>query len=201
MQERRPQGCFYFAMSFNNNCWRLYMNALSLKQMGLASILAVAGSFSVAQDADAAGYLKIGDIKGGAIKGGLIPEGVIQIESWSWTGSYDPKSGPCISALVISKAWDRSSDDLIGAFSSGRVFPEAILAVTEPVDGKGEVLFLEMILQDVRIASYAAQSGGGRPSESVALSFAEIEGKNIVFDEKGDTSQEPFLVIPGRCPK
>lgn len=182
------------------------MNALSLKQMGLASLLAVAGSFPVAQDADAAGYLKIGDIKGeSSIKAGDLLDGYIEIESWSWGGSgHDPKSGPCLTELNISKAWDSASDDLIGAFSSGGVFPAATLAVTESDgarSGTGEVLILEMTFQDVRIASYATQSSDGRPFESLSLSFTEVDGTNIVFDTDGSSSAEPFFVIPGRCPK
>lgn len=172
------------------------MNALSLKQMGLASLLAVAGSFPVAQDADAAGYLKIGDIEGeSSTKAGDL-DGYIEIASWSWAVSgHDPKSGPCLTELNFSKVWDSSSDDLIGGLSSGRVFPEAALVVTEIDDAGSEVPVLKMIMQDVRIASYTSGASDGRPVESLSLSFTEIDGTN----EAGVGGN--FLVIPGRCPK
>jgi type VI secretion system secreted protein Hcp len=93
-----------------------------------------------------------------------------------------------VSSLSIQKQLDNSSAKLFQNCCNGKHFAKATL-VTREAGGDAPVEYYKLELQEVFIdsISWGGASGGGKPSESVALSFNKI---NITYlPQKADGSK------------
>ena len=91
-----------------------------------------------------------------------------------------------ISSLSIQKSVDLSSAKLFQQCCAGKHFDEATIVCRE-AGGESPVDYWTIKLKQVYIdnVSWGASSGGGKPSESVSISFAEIKFEYYSQDEKG----------------
>lgn len=122
-------------------------------------------------------------------------EGWIQIFSFSLGASNPSNIGTgtgagagkvSFSSLSIQKEVDSSTATLFLNCAKGTHFQKATLVVRE-AGGESPVDFLtyELKLVYVDSISWGGASGGGKPSESVSLSCAEIKMIYWAQDEKG----------------
>jgi type VI secretion system secreted protein Hcp len=111
--------------------------------------------------------------------GASNPSGV-SAGSGSGAGKVD------ISSLSIQKSVDLSSAKLFQQCCAGKHFDTATIVCRE-AGGDAPVDYWTIKLKQVYIdnVSWGASSGGGKPSESVSISFAEIKFDYYSQDEKG----------------
>src|SRR3954447_25799057 len=138
-------------------------------------------------------FLKIPGVDGESQAKGHTDE--IEIFSFS-VGASNPSSVATgagagagkvdISALSLQKQVDRSSATLFLNCCQGKHFPEATLTVRE-AGGDSPVEYWIMKMKQVFIdnVSWGAASGGGKPSESVSISFAECHFTYWTQSDKG----------------
>lgn len=118
--------------------------------------------------------LSIGRIIGESSARGY--EGEIDVRAWSWeVGQEDVRDGsPVVGDLLITKALDKASAELVMLACDGRAVPEAVLTVL----GRGisaETVLLRIRLQEVRIRSVSlVDNEEGQPMETIRLGFAEF---------------------------
>lgn len=91
-----------------------------------------------------------------------------------------------ISSLSISKSVDLSSAKLFQQCCAGKHFDTATIVCRE-AGGDAPVDYWTIKLTQVYIdnVSWGASSGGGKPSESVSISFAKITFDYYSQDDKG----------------
>jgi type VI secretion system secreted protein Hcp len=91
-----------------------------------------------------------------------------------------------ISSLSIQKSVDLASAKLFQKCCSGKHFDEGTLVVRE-AGGDAPVEFWTMKMKQVYIDNiqWGAASGGGKPTESVSMSFAEVTFEYYSQTEKG----------------
>lgn len=91
-----------------------------------------------------------------------------------------------ISSMNLQKSVDLSSAKLFQQCCAGKHFNEATIVCRE-AGGDTPVEYWTIKLKQVFIdnISWGASSGGGKPSESVHISFAEIKFDYFSQDEKG----------------
>jgi type VI secretion system secreted protein Hcp len=91
-----------------------------------------------------------------------------------------------ISSLSIQKQVDLASAKLFQQCCAGKHFDEATIVCRE-AGGDAPVEYWTIKLKEVYIdsISWGASSGGGKPSESVSISFAQISFDYYSQDEKG----------------
>jgi type VI secretion system secreted protein Hcp len=75
----------------------------------------------------------------------------------------------------LVKSLDKASPILFVEAAAGAAHDRVILRVTQPGSDGKEIIYYELVLDDVFVSSYSVSSGGERPTESVALNFARIE--------------------------
>jgi type VI secretion system secreted protein Hcp len=111
--------------------------------------------------------------------GASNPSGV-SAGSGSGAGKVD------ISSLSIQKSVDLSSAKLFQQCCAGKHFDTATIVCRE-AGGDAPVDYWTIKLKQVYIdnVSWGASSGGGKPSESVSVSFAEISFDYYSQDDKG----------------
>jgi type VI secretion system secreted protein Hcp len=102
------------------------------------------------------------------------------------TGSGSGAGKVSISSLNIQKLVDMATPKLFGACCNGTHFGKGTLTVreaggTSPVD----YLILELKQVFVDTISWGGSQGGGKPSESISMSFAEVKVKYQAQSEKG----------------
>ncbi|HSI49062.1 MAG TPA: type VI secretion system tube protein Hcp [Ideonella sp.] len=120
-------------------------------------------------------------------------KGEIDLLAWSWdvrqestaaagTGSGKGKGIP--GQLVFAHYYDKASPVLAKSCASGKHFDSAIITCRKA--GEGQLDFLKVTLKQVLVTSVApSASSGGEISESVALSYADIEFEYKPQDDKG----------------
>lgn len=86
------------------------------------------------------------------------------------------------SEITLTKPLDRASPLLMLNCAKGAHFPTATFTAVETVSGTNRIYY-EIALKEVLITSVSLNgSGGERPTESIALSFATIEWKYRMTD-------------------
>ncbi len=120
-------------------------------------------------------------------------KGEIDLLAWSWdvrqestaamgTGSGKGKGIP--GQLVFAHYYDKASPVLAKNCANGKHFDQAVITCRKA--GEGQLDFLKVTLKQVLVTSVApSASSGGEISESVALSYADIEFEYKPQDEKG----------------
>jgi type VI secretion system secreted protein Hcp len=143
-------------------------------------------------------FLKLTDVKGESK--GKGHEGEIDVSSFSHglsnlssvaSGGGSGAGKADWSSLNIQKSTDTATTKLMQNCAKGQHFDEGILTVRE-AGGDSPVEYLVYTMKQVFIdnVSIGESSGGGKPSESVSMSFASI---NMVYwsqDAKGGKDQK-----------
>ena len=146
-------------------------------------------------------FLKIKGIEGDATQ--KFHKGEIEVLSYSWGIAQvgDPTTGGgttkvSISDFSIQKFVDKASPLLFAACCTGEHFPDAIFTV-EPAGAGGTkpTAFLKIKLSDVLISSFQASGSSETPTESVSISFREMEIQ--VRDETGKLTTATSCARPG----
>lgn len=140
-------------------------------------------------------FLKIDGVTGESKANGHVGE--IEVFSFSLGASnpssvaYGHGSGAGkvdISSLSIQKQVDNASAKLFQNCASGKHFPNGTLVVREAGGDKPvEYYKLEMAECFIDSISWGGSAGGGKPSESVAMSFSSL--KITYFPQNEDGSQ------------
>ena len=81
---------------------------------------------------------------------------------------------PSISEITVSKSLDDASSGLMKEALSGDKGKDVEIHVVE-TSSKQLTEYVTYTLKDVLVSAYSVSTGGGVPSESISLSFAEIE--------------------------
>ena len=138
-------------------------------------------------------FLKLDGVPGESKTSGF--EDQIDVLSFSW-GASNPTSvsrggGSAsgrvdMSSISIQKEVDKASPKFMEAVCWGKHFADGTLTVRESSGDKPlEYYVLELKQVFVDSFSVGGASQGGKPSESVSFSFAEIKLKYTAQDEKG----------------
>ncbi|WP_193211084.1 Hcp family type VI secretion system effector [Luteolibacter marinus] len=149
-----------------------------------APVAAVVATDSV----DAAGYLKIGDIKGEATEAGH--KEWIEISSFKWGIDCDPEAAAGTrqhKPITITKEIDKSSPILMLACGGGSPTGESLsmtLALADPNRNEGQDYY-KIEFHDVVVTSY--QTGGGAsgdplPTESISFNYEKITWTYVPAD-------------------
>jgi type VI secretion system secreted protein Hcp len=101
------------------------------------------------------------------------------------TGTGSGAGKVSISSLSVQKVVDLSSPKLFQYCCNGKHFDEATLTVRE-AGGDAPVEYMKIKMKQVFVdsVSWGGASGGGKPSESLTLSFAEL-----VFEYSSQTKE------------
>jgi type VI secretion system secreted protein Hcp len=136
-------------------------------------------------------YLKIDGVDGESKHKGA--EGQIEVQTFSWGienasnstvggGSGVGKAVPGVFAFM--HLYDKASPTLSKCCASGKHLANAKLTVSKA--GEGQKEFLTATMKQVMVVSVALSgSSGGDLSESVCLSYADIEFEYKPQDDKG----------------
>jgi type VI secretion system secreted protein Hcp len=92
-----------------------------------------------------------------------------------------------ISSLNLQKVIDKTTPILFLKCCSGKHFAKAQLVVREAGDKPVEYLIMKMEQVFVDSVSWGGANGGGKPTESLTLSFAKIELE--YYEQKEDGSR------------
>lgn len=152
--------------------------------LGAAGALAFGLAISSPAPADAAGYLKIGDIKGESTDD--KHKDWINLLSYSWgepAAGRDAASGLPTGKrqhkpLTITKHVDKASPMLQQAATSGKVIKEMeiVLPNDDPAQAK-RMPYLKYELKDVIVTSYQSSgtaAGDTVPMETISLNYGKI---------------------------
>jgi type VI secretion system secreted protein Hcp len=126
--------------------------------------------------------------------------GDIELNSFQWGvgrgissptgGSSDRESSaPSVSEIVVTKALDKTSPELLRDLLAGTDIPEIdIFFVNLSKGGQAGTAYAEYVLSDVLLSGYSTSSGGDRPTESLSLNFLKIQYKSFTQNADGTTS-------------
>jgi type VI secretion system secreted protein Hcp len=136
-------------------------------------------------------HLKIAGVEGESTH--KDHKGEIDLLAWSWDvrqestaamGSGSGKGKGIPGQLVFAHYYDKASPVLAKNCANGKHFDQAVITCRKA--GEGQLDFLKLTLKQVLVTSVApSASSGGEISESVALSYADIEFEYKPQDEKG----------------
>ncbi|MEQ1929300.1 MAG: type VI secretion system tube protein Hcp [Parvularculaceae bacterium] len=149
----------------------------ALPRFARALGIAIAASAALALPAQAAAYMKLGDIKGQTQTGGKkdFYKGWIELNSVACNGGATSRSTPSVGEIVVTKATDQASPKLAEASASGRVFPSAQIHL---VNAGAASAYLTYKLNSVRVTSYTVNGSGlddgSIPTETLSLNFDKI---------------------------
>ena len=173
------------------------MDHLHLKQITLASAIAIAGALPIAEDAGAAVFAKYDGIDGESTD--AKHKGEIDVLSWSWgMSSEDSKKRiPCVENFRITKYVDSATPDLITASQSGDS-SNAVITVERDRQATLTLEILEIEVKEIRLKQ---QPSAERPVEDVVFNFNEVFGTYQRLPDADGTSYRPqsFVVMPGKC--
>lgn len=153
----------------------------------------------VAQHADGAMFLKVGNLAGESTDKshsqwivvesmGFKVENPVTLDS-SGAGITPGKSAG--SALTVTKLLDRASPLLFLSCASGTPYQTVILELTVPNSSGVSLTYYRITLTNVIVSSMGTSSGGDKPGESVSLSYQKIMTEYYMQDSKGVISQTP----------
>ena len=155
-------------------------------------------------DAEAAAYLKIGDIKGESTDAGFesyIKIGSFKIEIDGVAAKGNPRE-ILFKSPQIRFPVEQASPELMLACANGRTLPSATLVLTKAPDDDGpEVVFTKIILTDVLITSYStsAAPSGAPPMEEITLGYETIEWTYSKISKNGEitgTTTTGTITVP-----
>jgi len=101
------------------------------------------------------------------------------VASWSFEigGADALRRTPAFTEILIVKEMDSMSNGLAEAAIEGRVFSDVSLHMTASYTDIGRVVYYEIVLTNVRVASYRVEGMGGDgadpPIEEMTLSFEQ----------------------------
>ena len=154
-------------------------------------------------EAHAAAFMKLGDIKGEATDKGHKNE--IDVLSWSWgmsqSGSIGGGTGRVnVQDISITKNVDSSSTEIYQALVTGQHVRDVIIEVSSK-KYSGNEPYLTYTLKNVIITSVSTGGSGGedRLTENVTLNFEEIKVTYQAFEDKkksGSPYEFQFNVRP-----
>jgi len=173
------------------------MDYAQLKQITLASAIAVACTLPVAEDAWAPVFAKYDGVDGESADS--KHKGEIDVLSWSWgmSSEADKNKLPCVEDFRITKYVDSATPDFIAAAHSG----DSSTAVITVERDRQATLILEFMDVKVKEMQFAQKQSADRPAEQVAFNFSEVIGTyQRLPDDDGNTYRpQPFVVMPGKC--
>lgn len=153
---------------------------MNLTKTSKSLALAVPLAAAAVSEADAAGYLKIGDIKGESQIANY--ENFIKIGTFAFKieieGATDGTRGGTLKHRnpVITFPVERASPQLMLACATGQVIPQATLILTKN-EGENEVAFYKITMTDIVVSSYSTggSADGQVPTEEITLGYTEVE--------------------------
>jgi type VI secretion system secreted protein Hcp len=120
-------------------------------------------------------------------------KGEIDLLAWSWDvrqestaamGQGSGKGKGIPGTFVFAHYYDKASPVLAKNCANGKHFDSAVITCRKA--GEGQLDFLKVTLKQVLVTSVSpSASSGGEISESVALSYADIEFEYKPQDDKG----------------
>lgn len=158
------------------------MNKLVI--LSICSVGAVMLLLGAAQQADAAAYMKLGDIKGESTDAGH--KDWIDLFSISHeidrttknTAAARQRSSVTFGDVVVVKEVDTSTPKLQESIAKGNKITTAEIDFTRSSDDGRQVTYLKYELKNVMISSYSfhgESSGDQIPTDQISLNFEEIK--------------------------
>ncbi len=157
------------------------------KSLALATPLAAV----MIADAQAAAYLKIGDIKGESAAPGFenfIKISYVKIEIDATDAKGDASKikfkNPQIRFPV-----EQASPSLMLACATGQPIPKATLILTKHTDDGKEVAYYKVTFSDLVVTSYSTTGSDERdtPTEEISLGYTEVEWTYFKVSQKDGT--------------
>lgn len=139
-------------------------------------------------------FMDLGPVKGESRDKAYA--GKIDILAWSWgvSNSGSAHVGGGIGSgkanfqdISVTKYIDLSSSDLLKSVSLGTHFPECKIIVRK-AGGTKQLEYFTILMKEVMVTSYQTGGSGGedRLTESLTLTFANVEVKYQAQNEKGE---------------
>lgn len=174
------------------------MDYYQIKQITLASAIAVVCTLPVAATVDAEIYLKYDGVVGESTDSAHKDE--IDVLSWSWGMSSDSKDkkGTCIEDLLLTKYVDSATPGFVQSAANRDQPVNAVLTV----DRAGETTFvLEFSGIGVKEIHTHQADADDRPTEEVAFYYNKVDGTYQRPVDADGTTYDPqsFVVLPGKC--
>ena len=94
------------------------------------------------------------------------------------SGSMRQAGAAQLSAVNLTKAFDRSSVPLLESAAMGKRVGRVVIHLTKS-SNRGASTYLEVVLHDASFAHYEISSGGNRPTESFVIEYNRIEVKHL----------------------
>jgi type VI secretion system secreted protein Hcp len=178
----------------------------------VVAIMMIAGS---APEADAAAYMKLGDIKGEATDNEHEEWIIIESMSSAISRTVDDKAKDAqrsrgdtiLSDIVVSKELDKSSVKIQESTANGVFYDEVEIhftrLISDPSGAEKEQTYLKYKLQNVIVTSYSFHgnaAGDPLPTEQVTLGYTEVEWTYIQYDPEtgAPTGTIPAKYNPGK---
>ena len=129
--------------------------------------------------ADAAVFIKIGDIEGESQD--IRHVGESEVLSWSWgmnnpvlvaPGGGTTAGRVNVGAFTFSKRVDKATPKLMEACAKGTHHNRAVLSLS--TGGRGSIEFYRFVCEDVLVSRVYNAGAGGEPFETVSLTFARV---------------------------
>ncbi|HSU58293.1 MAG TPA: type VI secretion system tube protein Hcp [Bryobacteraceae bacterium] len=146
-------------------------------------------------------FLKLDGVTGESQKAGHVGE--IELFSFSW-GASNPSSVSFgtgsgagkvdISSLSLQTQVAKQSTTLFQFCASGQHIANGVLAVREAGGGEAPKEYLKYTMNEVFVdsVSWGGAAGGGKPSESISLSFKKIKIEYSAQKEDGSLESPVF---------
>lgn len=178
--------------------------------LSIGSIAAVMILVGYIPEADAAAFMKLGDIKGEATDNEHKDWIIIESMSSAITRTVDDKAkdtqrsrgDTTLGDVVVVRELDKSSTKLAESTANGFFHEEVEVHFTRSIDDGREQTYLKYKLKDVIITSYSFHgnaAGDPLPTEEVTLGYAEVEWTYITIDpETGQTEEIVGKYTPGK---
>ena len=173
-----------------------------IKELGLVAIGAIALTMTLigtSEEAEAAAYLKMGDIKGETTEKNhsewidvlSFSHSMENAVSSSSSGGSRSVGKAFLTDLVITKTLDKSSPLIAKSLTSGSNIPSVEIHLTNGVG----VIYLKYELVNVIISSYSMSGVGGSgvyPTESISLNYQKIK---MTYSEISSSGQKGDIVF------
>ena len=180
--------------------------------LSISSLVAVMMLAGFAPEADAAAFMKLGDIKGEATDN--EHKDWIIIESMSSPiyrsipdGAKDAqrsRGDTTLGDVVVVRELDKSSTKLAESTANGFFYADAEIHFTRSSDDGREQAYLKYELKNVLVTSYSFHgnaAGDPLPTEEITLGYTEVEWTYIAVDEKGEPEKVVGKYAPGKARK
>jgi type VI secretion system secreted protein Hcp len=173
--------------------------------LSVCSIVAVMMLAGFAPEADAAAFMKLGDIKGEATdnehKDWIIIESMSSAISRTTSDkakdAQRSRGDTTLGDVVVVKELDKSSPKLAESTANGSFYDEVEIHFTRTFERTGEEIeqpYLTYKLKNVLVTSYSfhgTAAGDPLPTEQVTLGYTEVEWTYSTFDPTtGDKTGE-----------